>query len=90
MFSQYGSSEFLGKLIVTGRHRGMGRKDTLLTNSVDEIGRYGLCLALYSQSLFYQREDEQGGMSLIHMESENVLVSECPQQAESPDPQPTS
>src|SRR6266705_1114980 len=49
IFSQYGSSEFLGKLIVTGRHRGMGRKDTLLTNGVDEIGRYGVRLALQGQ-----------------------------------------
>ena len=36
--SQHASSEFLGKLIVTGRHGGMGRKDTLFTNFFDEVG----------------------------------------------------
>ena len=85
--SQHASSEFLGKLIVTGRHGRMGRKDTLFTNVFDKIGRYGFCLALQGQFLFHQREYEQGGMPLIHMEPEKVLVPERPQQTESPDSQ---
>ncbi len=38
VISQHPQREFLGKLIVPCRHGGMGRKDTLFTNAVDEIG----------------------------------------------------
>lgn len=78
------------KLIVTGRDRRMGRKDTLFPDSIDEISGNRFLMNTGRQFLFKQSKHEQGRMPFIHMKPADVAVSERQQHAVPPNPNTTS